>query len=278
MNYKLLAVFLFLFVQLKANHKVHLEIKEVEWNGNLKSLAHKAPWEFDFREKSEVYFLDSIGKIKLFFTVEYVPIFSDLSDAPGFKFTLFDSADRNMDVALFTQYKKGTYDAGIKHKDAAGLRRWAGKLKYTPDTSIHLQRPSWRQDNFTFQIGSLSVWNAKTKGKTPKRKTQKNIDFYAMTGVKSEFRYAGKYGKEKFEICIDPIRYQWGNEVWVEVTVRMYKKTESGENVEVLAHIFSGKDKNILYNGGDAKNNVYEVRDAANKYYMLISRVMLIPY
>lgn len=262
---------------LYSDHRVSLEIREIEWNGSIKVLEPVKKWDVTFRSISETFFLDSIKGAKLYVRVYYVPVYYDSGEKPAFRMLLFDSNDRRMDVPTMTQYVAGTYDAGIRQRDEYGLRRWGGKLKYTPDTSVHLTRPQWRQDDFTFQIGSYKAWNATVNSKNASNKLQKNLYFQGSTGHRSDMRSGGRFGKEDFEICIDPVRYQWDNETWMELTIRMFKVQSDGKKLEVLAHTFNSQDKNIIYKGG-RRQNAYEIRDAKNKYYMLLTDVMIIPY
>lgn len=262
---------------LYSDHRATIEIREIEWNGSVKVLDPIKKWDVSFRSVSETLFVDSIKGARLYVRLYYMPIYSDSSEKPGFKMLLFDSSDRRMDVNTMTQYLVGTYDAGIRQRDEFGLRRWGGKLKYNPDTSVHLQRPGWRQDDFTLQIGSYKAWNALSKDKNNANKMQKNLYFQGSTGKRSDMRSGGRFGKEDFEICIDPVRYQWENDVWMELTVRMFKIQQDGKRLEVLAHTFSSQDQNIIYKGG-RRQNAYEIRDARNKYYMLLTDVMIIPY
>lgn len=274
----LLFVLLVLFCSAQAQHVAKLEITELEWNGKVKTLNPAKKFEFKFTEKTDKFFIDSIGQVPIFGQLIYLPIYNDTSDRPGFEFRIVDIEKPDLDVITRTDYKAGKYDAGIKVKDMHGQRRWAGKLKYTPDTSVHLPRPTWRNDNFTLQIETFRAWNSQVSINGNKNnKVMKELYFQGTTGVKSDVRSGGRYGEENFYMQLEPIRYQWGSDVWMEMLIHLYKKQTDGQYLEILAHAFKSTDKNIFYNGV-RKQNAYEVRDAKEKYYMMFTGVLIIPY
>lgn len=274
----LLFVSVIFSLSLKADHVSKFEIAEIEWNGTLKTYNPVRKFEFRFSELSPVFFIDSIQGAPLFGRFIYVPIFSDHSERPGFVFEVFDSSDKRMNIITKTDYKQGIYDAGMKVKDQLGYRRWLGKLKYTPDTSIHLVKPVWRKDRYTLKVETFRAWNAENKkAKSENNRIIKNMYFQGYTGELTPMQSGGKYGNESFYIQVDPERYQWGSEVWLEIKVRLHRKNPDGTYYEVLAHVFPSTDSNITYSG-QRKQNAYEIRDAENKYYMLLTGVLLIPY
>lgn len=274
----LLAVIILPSWTLMADHIAKWELSEIEWNGSIKTYNPVLKFEQKFQTESEVFTVDTIDGIILFGKFEYLPVFNDTSDRPGFIFLLYDAGNRSFDISTPTDYKAGMYDAGSKVKDQSGLRRWAGKLRYVPDTSVHMPRPYWRQDNYTLQIETFKAWNSETEIKNnAAQRMVKNLYFQGHTGEKTPIQSGGKYGSENYYILADPVRYQWGNEVWTEITIRLHRKQSDGKLVEILAHTFSSKDKGVLYNGA-IKNNAYEVRDSRDKYYMLLTGVLLIPY
>jgi hypothetical protein len=166
----------------------------------------------------------------------------------------------------------------MKVQDETGLRKWEGKLRYTPDTSVHLKRPAWRQDNYTFKIGTFRAWNAQAEVKgNNNNRVLKNLYFQGLTGEKTALQSGGKYGNENYYMRVDPVRYQWAGEAWMEITVRLFKLQTDGMYLEILAHTFNSKDKNVFYSNVH-HDNAYEVRDKQNKYYMLFTEVLIIPY
>lgn len=260
-------------------HKAVLEINEIEWNGVQANYSKPVlKYVKEFREESDVFYLDSFNGSRLFGHIKYLPIFNDTSDRPGYVFTIIDSNNLSMNISLPTDYKVGTYDAGYKIKDQHGTRRWVGKLKYTADTSIHLSRPAWRQDNYTLQVETFKAWNSKAhvRGNQANR-VLKNLYFQGMTGEKPIMKSGGKYGDENFYLQVHPVRYQWGHEVWMEFTFKLYRMQGDGKYLQLLAHTFTSSDKNVIYNG-NRKNNAYEIRDSQNEYYMLITGITIIPY
>ncbi len=275
----IIALVLFACVSgLAADHVATLEISDFEWNGHV--MKRKKPFKLEqrFQLESNSYFFDSIDGTVLWVRFSYVPIFNDTAEFPAFRFLIFDSANRELDFATSSKWVKGTYEAGSKLQDKFGVRRWSGKLKYTPDTSIHAPRPYWRKDNYTLVIGGFSAWNATSTSKKGRNKVQKDLYFQGLTSETTPLRAVGKHGDEKFYLSIHPIRYQWGGEVWMEMDVKLFLKTESGSMVQVLTHAFKSTDKNIFYNGNYKRQNAYEIRDSQNRYYMLVTDVMIIPY
>lgn len=266
------------FSCLKADHQVTLEISSLEWNGQTLKINKPFKLEKGFQFQSESYFFDSLNGASLWVRFSYDPIFNDTAEFPAFRFMIFDSAKRELDFVTSSKWVKGTYEAGSKLQDKFGVRRWSGKLKYTPDTSIHAQRPYWRKDNYTLSIGGFSAWNATSTSKKGRNKIQKDLYFQGVTAETTPLRAVGKHGDEKFYLSIQPIRYQWGGEVWMEMNVKLFLKAESGSMVQVLSHAFKSTDKNIFYNGNYKRQNAYEIRDSQNHYYMLITDVMIIPY
>lgn len=267
-----------LFSGLAADHLVTLEVSELEWNGN--KIKRDKPFKIEhrFQLESPSFFLDSVNGNALWIRFYYVPVFNDTAEFSAFKFLIFDSSNRELDFATMTRWVKGTYDAGSKLQDKHGIRRWAGKLRYTPDTSVHAVRPYWRKDNYTFVIGGFSAWNATSASKKGRNKIQKDIYFQGLTAEPTALRAVGRHGDEKFFMSIHPIRYQWAGEVWMEMNVKLFLKSENGNMQQVLSHAFKSSDKNIIYNGQYKRQNAYEIRDSQNKYYMLVTDVMIIPY
>jgi hypothetical protein len=64
----------------------------------------------------------------------------------------------------------------------------------------------------------------------------------------------------------------------MEMNLKLFLKSENGNMQQVLSHAFKSTDKNIMYNGQYKRQNAYEIRDSQNRYYMLITDVMIIPY
>jgi hypothetical protein len=261
-----------------AQHIGKFEISEIRWNGEVKTYNPSKKFEFKFTDKSDSFFIDSIKSSVLFGRFIYQPIYNDTSERPAFEFVMGNFINTDLDIIARTDFKPGKYDAGMMVKDKLGERKWTGKLRYLPDTSVHLARPAWRKDNFTLQIETFRAWNAEAdiKGNN-NNKVLKDLYFQGSTGNLFEMRSGGKYGNENFYFQLEPIRYQWGLDVWTELLIHLYKKQTDGQYLEVLAHTFKSTDKNIFYNGV-RKQNAYEIRDAKNKYYMMFTGVLIIPY
>ncbi len=266
-------------LQLHADHIARFEVKELEWNGTLKKYGNGRKVEAKFSHNSTPVYIDSFAGSALFVKFVFAPVFSDKGQKPAFYAIVFDSNHRDQQLFSKSIFERDLYDASAREKDQSGTRRWAGKLKYIPDTAIKNVRPAWGSDHFTLMIEKVQCWRDLKKGKKPiiKGKRLKKLYYEGYTGVPSEPKYAGKIGLEKWDIVMDPVRYQWGDEIWFEFTMRLYATTPDGKRKEILAHKFDSRNKDLQY-GEVVKENAYEVRDSRSEVYMLLQRVYLIPY
>lgn len=275
----IIVLILFVVGPLNALHIARFDLTELEWNGTIHQFTAKRSYEITFTDKSQPKIIDTILGHKIYVQFFFKPVYNDFGDKPGFHCVLFDSLDRNDDVDIKFIYKAGLYDAGGKVKDAKGLRRWAGKLKYYPDTSIHIAPNTWRRDNFTISVASFQAWKAVKSAKNGKvtGKELSKMYFEGQTGRPLAGKYAGKIGPDELELVVDPIRYQWDGEVWMEVVIRLFIKMPDGKKMEILAQAFDSRDRNVEYKNRQIRN-AYEVRDADNIFYMLIQGIKILPY
>ncbi|MBS3914854.1 MAG: hypothetical protein KG003_10160 [Bacteroidetes bacterium] len=278
MNRIVLCFVLFFACNANADHIAKFELTKLEWNGVIKTYSPAKKIELSFLEWSSNLVLDTLEGEILMIAIKYEPVYNDTGERPAFRMIIFDSFNREFDLYTATDWKKGHYEAGMKEQDETGVRKWEGALRYTPDTSIHLERPAWRKDNYTFKIGTFRAWNSQAQ---PKRgddnRILKDLYFQGFTGERTELKPGGKYGDENYYMMVDPVRYQWAGDAWMEINVRLFRKNPDGSYVEILAHVFSSKDKNVFFSHV-THDNAYEVRDAKSKYYMLMTGVLIIPY
>ncbi|GEM_PF-2743638 len=275
----LFITFLLFFFQAQSAHRVRFDLKELEWNGVLKKYGTLKRIEVYFELNSGPQLLDSFPGNALYVKFIYVPVYSDKGNEPGFYADVYDRNSSFPPLRLKTIYEEKKYDAGIKEKDKDGTRRWAGELRYFPDTSIKSIKPAWRSDHFTLMIDHFQAWKNVKVGnkKTIKGKNLHRLYFEGQTGKLSEPKNAGKFKKERITLVMDPVRYKWGDEVWIMIHLRLYLTQKDGKKIEILAQPFDSRNKDIQY-GEVVKVNAYERLDKHGVYHMLTRGIYIIPY
>lgn len=262
---------LFTVFALSSEHKVKLEIKQIQWNTIQRNYQTPVKISAGFVEKSDLFLLDTLGKDTLFVRFSAQPVYYDYGFEYGFLMEIFSSGKQGLKLETKTRYKKGSYEAGATGTSVNGVRKWTGELRYTPDTSIKHKSQAWRSDRFTLRIDRIETWR-------PKSEKSIMLKWYTVegtTGSKPQLRKLGKIEKEKISLSCEAIRYQWGKEVWMDIVLKWYVEKDD-KQTEFLAYTIRSNDKNVLAINRDIQNK-YLIKGTLGSKAML-TYVKLIPY